>query len=75
MSSPAYPTARTTLKAGLSLSAICQACQHGAEIDLAALIASGRGDVPLLDLRFRCARCGSRDCQAVVSGAKLSQKW
>jgi hypothetical protein len=27
---------------------------------LKALIAAGRGDVPLIRLRWRCGRCGSR---------------
>ena len=38
-----------------------------APADLQALIGSGRGDVPLLRLRFRCAKCGSRLTDRVVT--------
>jgi len=36
--------------------------------DLQAIIDSGRGDVPLLHLKFRCAKCGSRRTDAVMMG-------
>jgi hypothetical protein len=32
----------------------CNSCRHQADADLRALIDSGRGDVPLTELRFRC---------------------
>ena len=38
----------------------CKACHHQAPADLRAIIAVGRGDRPIKDLKFRCARCGSR---------------
>jgi len=38
-----------------------------APADLQALIGSGRGDVPLLRLRLRSARCGSRLTDHVVT--------
>ena len=34
--------------------------RHRRNADLQALIDAGRGDVPLIDLRFRCSNCGSR---------------
>jgi hypothetical protein len=37
---------------------ICIGCQHAIEADQAALIAAGRGDVPVTELRFRCGACG-----------------
>ena len=40
--------------------------------DLARLVADGFGDVPLIELRFRCAKCGSRDVFSVVSGARFA---
>jgi hypothetical protein len=56
------PTARSTLPndAWLCLLVWCRACFHQAPADLRAIIASGRGDVLVKDLRFRCAECGSR---------------
>ena len=37
----------------------CGGCQHQADADLHRLVESGRGDVPLTRLRFRCSNCGS----------------
>lgn len=54
------PTPRTTHAAGLRLLVWCTGCQHQVDADLEALIAAGRGDVPLRQLRFRCSRCGGR---------------
>jgi hypothetical protein len=60
-------------------------CQHQAFADLEALVESGRGDVPLSHLKFRCSSCGScgscgsdradvaRQPAAVVSGAVSRQ--
>ena len=44
----------------------CKACHHQAPADLQALIDAGRGDVPLIKLRFRCTVCGSRLTDSVV---------
>jgi hypothetical protein len=44
----------------------CKACHHQAPADLQALADAGRGDVPVKDLRFRCAQCGSRLTDHVV---------
>jgi hypothetical protein len=46
----------------------CKACHHQGAADLQAIIDAGKGDVPLKDLRFRCAKCGSRMTDAVVMG-------
>lgn len=64
------PTARSTLPnaSWLYLHVWCKACQHQAQADLQAIIDRGRGDVPLKDLKFRCAQCGSRRTDAVMMG-------
>jgi hypothetical protein len=36
----------------------CKACQHQAPADLEAIDAGGRGNVPLLHLKFCCAKMG-----------------
>jgi hypothetical protein len=58
------PTARNTLPkdAWLCLFVWCKACFHQAIVD------AGQGDKPLKDLRFRCAKCGSRMTDAVMMG-------
>jgi len=45
----------------------CKSCRHQREVDLQALVDSGRGDVPLIRLRFRCSNCGSRLTDWVVT--------
>lgn len=64
------PTANLYAKSGPDFALICGDCPHTAVVDYAALIAAGKGDVPLVDLRFRCAKCGSRNVTGVVSGAR-----
>src|SRR4051812_13894433 len=55
------PTPRTTADAGyLRVLLTCWACQHQTDADLGALIAAGRGDVPLIEQRWRCGQCGHR---------------
>ena len=55
------PTPRTTLRARyVRVLVWCKACRHRRDADLQALIDAGRGDVPLIKLRFRCSNCGSR---------------
>jgi len=51
-----FPTARSMLRqdSWLCLLVKCTACHHQAPADLRAIIAAGRGDRPLKDLRFRC---------------------
>jgi hypothetical protein len=59
--SDGLPTARTTLRAGyVRVLVFCNSCRHQADADLQALIDAGRGDVPLVDLRFRCGNCRSK---------------
>jgi hypothetical protein len=44
----------------------CTACHHQSPANLQAIIDSGRGDVPLKDLKFRCTKCHSALTDAVV---------
>jgi hypothetical protein len=54
------PTSRTTFAARyVAVLVWCKSCRHQAAADLVALIDAGRGDVPLVDLRFRCGNCRS----------------
>ena len=59
--SDTLPTPRTTLHCRyVRVLLTCWSCRHQRDADLAGLIAAGRGDVPLVQLRWRCASCGSR---------------
>jgi hypothetical protein len=54
------PTALSTLRGRYVLLVWCKGgCRHQAEADLQALLESGRGDVPLTEVLFRCSNCGS----------------
>ena len=50
---------------------------HHATANLQAIVDSGRGDVPLKDLRFHCTKCGSRLTDHVVMSrdALAVQPW
>jgi hypothetical protein len=61
------PTARTTLQAQYAdLQVKCRSCMRMRNVDLQALVDAGKGDVPLIRLRFRCSYCGRRGCDALV---------
>jgi hypothetical protein len=54
------PTPRTTLRAEYGrVHLSCRACQRQRDADLQALVDTGRGDVQLVELRWRCVECGS----------------
>jgi hypothetical protein len=50
--------------------AVCRnpACDHRAKLDLAALVAAGQGDIPLVELKLRCSACGKTGHEIKVSG-------
>jgi hypothetical protein len=53
------PTPRSISRTGYRVHVWCKACQHAKDADLAALIADCRGDVPLVQMKWRCGNCGS----------------
>ena len=46
----------------------CKASKHSVDADLDALIRSGKGDIPLVRLKWQCARCRSGLTDFVVTG-------
>ena len=66
------PTPRTTLAADfLDLIVWCKGgCRHQAPADLQKLAEAGKGDVPLIKLRFRCSGCGSNRTDWVVTSSR-----
>jgi hypothetical protein len=50
-------------------------CQHQTEADLHRLVETGRGDVPLTRLKFRCSNCGSDRIDFVVTSRDNPQPW
>ena len=65
-----------TLRTGyVRVLVFCNSCQHEAEADLQKLIDVGRGDVPLIHLRFRCSNCGTDRTDFVVTSRDNPQPW
>jgi hypothetical protein len=52
-----------------------QIVPHQRDADLQALIDSGRGDVPLRSLCWKCTRCGHRDIDMVVTSKDVVRPW
>ena len=73
------PTARSMLpQTYLCLWVSCRGgCLHRGAADLQAIIDAGQGDKPIKDLKFRCAKCGSRRTDFVVMSrdAARVQPW
>ncbi len=72
------PTPRTTLQSRyVRVLVWCKSCRHQRRADLQALVNAGRGDVPLIHLRFRCSNCGSRltDFVCTSANAIAVQPW
>ena len=61
------PTARDYVNVH-RVDAVCPHCDHWQELDLAAIVAVGQGDVPLIQLPLRCSACGRTGHQIKVSG-------
>ena len=47
----------------------CKSCRHQAIVD------AGRGDVPLIELLFRCSQCGTDRTDFVVTSRDNPQPW
>jgi hypothetical protein len=63
------PTPRTTLACRyVAVLVWCKSCRHQGVADLQRLVDAGRGDVPLIELRWRCANCSSRLTDFVCTG-------
>jgi hypothetical protein len=70
------PTARDYLTSNVRLRLViwCKACRHQHEIGFQNLIDQGKGDVPIVRLKFVCRNCGSRLTDCAVSGSHLTPK-
>jgi Zn finger protein HypA/HybF involved in hydrogenase expression len=68
------PTVRSNFPTH-DLIAICPECHHSIRVDQQALLDSGKGDVPLIKLRFRCTKCGHVPADIKVSGGKGMKPW
>jgi hypothetical protein len=70
------PTARTMATTGFRWHVFCKSCQWAIDTDFQQLIADGRSDVPLAELRWRCERCATlADQQAGTLAAVDRADW
>jgi hypothetical protein len=49
----------------------CKTSHHAKDADLAALVAAGHGDVPLVQMKWCCGNCGSRMTEFIVGGSHM----
>ena len=68
------PTARTMVPTGFRIHVWCKACRHSVDADLEALIRNGKGDIPLVRLKWQCANCRSGMTDFVVTGAHFGPR-
>jgi hypothetical protein len=69
------PTARSMAPTGFRIHVWCKACRHSGNADLDALIRNGKGDIPLVRLKWRCARCRSSSMtDFVVTGTHFGPR-
>jgi hypothetical protein len=68
------PTARSMASTGLKWHIWCRACRWSEDADFQKLINVGRGDVPLVELKWRCGNCGARLVDAIMTGQHLGPK-
>jgi hypothetical protein len=62
------PTPSSVLRARcIRVVLTCRACHHQQDADLQALVDAGRGDVPLIRLRWRCGQCGHRQIDIALT--------
>jgi hypothetical protein len=70
------PTPRTALAARYArVLVFCSLLPPSADADLRALVDQGRGDVPLVRLRFRCGQCQTGNTNFVVTSKDNPQPW
>jgi Zn finger protein HypA/HybF involved in hydrogenase expression len=70
------PTPRTTLRAAyVRVLLTCWSCKRQHDADLDALVAAGRGDVPLVQLRRRCSWCHSTRIEVVMAKDSTVVPW
>jgi hypothetical protein len=65
------PTPRSMARTGFRVHVWCKSCRHAKDADLPVLIAAGRGDVPLVQMRWRCGNWGSRLTEFIVGGSHM----
>lgn len=64
------PTLAEQLALGLDVTVHCRACMRACTLDLAGLVAAGRGGRVALGLPFRCSCCRSRRFSVTVSAER-----
>jgi hypothetical protein len=69
------PTARSTQSNGCTLEIWCHGCRRAVPVDLQKLIDDGRGDVPLVNLRWRCSGCDGNSFGLIVGSKHTGPGW
>jgi hypothetical protein len=72
MTTDGLPTGHDFARTDFRLVVFCKACRTERELSGADIVATGKGDVPLIHLKWKCPRCRtSRFTDFVVNGSHL----
>jgi hypothetical protein len=66
-------TADNVIKAQAVLWLMCENYDREAKADLAGIVQRGLGDVPIIDLKFKCSACGSKTVHPHLSSASADR--
>jgi hypothetical protein len=69
------PTPASYGNSGWCLTVWCKACRYQTDVEFPALVKAGKGNIPLVNLRFRCTNCRSLLTDFVVSGSHMQPGW
>jgi hypothetical protein len=69
------PTARTTVGNGCTVEVWCNGCRRAVAVDLQKLIDDGRGDIPLIELKWRCSGCEGTSFGLIVGSEAEYISW
>jgi hypothetical protein len=69
------PIGHSLARTGFRLMIWCKACRTEREMSGADIVATGKGDVPLIHLKWKCPRCRTnRFTDFVVNGSHITPR-
>jgi hypothetical protein len=69
------PAALSTQGNRCTVEVWCNGCRRAVPVDLQRLIDGGRGNVPLIELRWRCSGCDGNSFGLIVGSRHTGPGW
>jgi hypothetical protein len=69
--SDGLPTPHSISRTSYLVHVRCNVCRHAKATDLAALVDAGAGDMPWVQMKWRCDNCGSRLTEFILGGSHM----